>query len=260
MKKLHFTTLFFLLISTFGFAQRNPNTNASKFFKKINKDSIQTNPVQAQFSDNLFENEGVNKLQLGAYLNYGNSPTYSKVLENGIGFGFKIGGNWLSKNMPISLYTGLGFDYLYFGGKKITQSNNVDVSINSNTYGWYPYLDFEIGPSWPITLFGTAYWGGRFFYTRQNITYLDANNQSKTNTKNLEGDVTKIYGIGGGIKLKLSPSLKLELKYQQNFGNVLNIVDPNSIKFDNYGNLESYQNQTTDTDLNMLFVGILFCL
>ncbi|MFZ4796785.1 MAG: hypothetical protein ACOYMA_04780 [Bacteroidia bacterium] len=260
MKKLIITFLYCLVLISHGFAQRNPNTNAGKINKNPNKDTIQNNQVQKQPSDNPFENQSENKVQLGAYLNYGNSANYSKVLENGIGFGFKIGGNLLNKNMPISLYTGLGFDYLYFGGKKITQSNNVNVAINSNAYGWYPYLDLELGPSWPITFFGTAYWGGRFFYTRQNINYLDANNQSKTDTKNLEANVTQIYGIGGGIKIKISDGLKIEFKYQKNYGNILNVVDPNTIQFDSFGNLASYQNQTTDTDLEMLFVGILFCL
>lgn len=260
MKQLIFLFLYCLVFISQGFAQRNPNTNAGKINKKPNKDTIQNNQVQKQPDKNIFNSISENKVQLGAYLNYGNSATNSKVLENGIGFGFKIGGNLLNKNMPISLYTGLGFDYLYFGGKKITQSNDVDVAINSNAYGWYPYLDLELGHSWPITFFGTVYWGGRFFKTRQNITYLDANNQSKTDTKNLDANVTQIYGIGGGIKLRLTNGLKLKFKYIQNFGNVLNLVDPNSIKFDSFGNLESYQNQSTDTDLNMLFVGILFCL
>jgi hypothetical protein len=243
-----------------SFAQRNPNTNAGKINKTYKYDSSQNNQVQNPSSNNIFIGESSNKVQFGAYLNFGNSLTSSSVLENGIGFGFKLGGNLLKNNLPISFYTGLGFDYLYFGGKRITKSNEVDVAINSNAYGWYPYIDLELGTSWPITLFGTAYWGGRFFKTRQNISYLDVNNQSKTDTKNLESNVTQIYGIGGGLKLKVTNGIKIELRYQLNFGNVLNIVDPSSIQFDSFGNLKSYQNKSDDTDLNMLFVGILFCL
>jgi len=257
MKK-NITTLL-IIITTFSsaFAQRNPNTNSGKINKNKSGDSIQNNQNQ-QLSDS-FENNKVNNGQFGAYINYGTSSFSLPKLE-GIGFSFKLGKNLFNKNLPISLITGLGFDYLYFGGKSTSQSNNVKIAINSNAYGWYPYLDLELGSSWPITLFGTAYWGGRFFFTRQNISYTDPNNQPKTDTKNLEGDVTQIYGLGGGLKIKLTEGLKLELRYQQNHGNEIKIVDPSSIQFDSFGNLKTYQNKSTETNLEMFFLGLLICL
>ncbi len=259
MIKSIFTLLCCLVLLNNSFAQRNPNTNAGKINKNKQNDSSQNNQVQKPF-DNSIANENGNSVQIGAALNYGNGSNTSSSLENGVGFSFKLGFNLLNKNMPVSLYTGLGFDYLYFGGKKITQPNNVDIAINSNAYGWYPYVDLELGHDWPIAFFGTAYWGGRFFYTRQNINYLDVNGASKTDTKNIEGDATQIYGVGGGVKVRLTNGIKLELRYQKNYGNVSNIIDPNTIQFDSFGNLESYQNKTTDTDLDMVFIGILLCL
>ena len=256
---MKFIPIIIIIISTYSsaFAQRNPNTNADKINKNKKGDTIINNQNQLinDSKDNNFRNKG----QFGAYLNYGTSSFSLPELE-GIGFGFKLGKNLFSENFPISLITGLGFDYLYFGGKSSSQSNNVKIAINSNAYGWYPYLDLELGSSWPITLFGTAYWGGRFFFTRQNINYTDANNQSKTDTKNLDGDVTQIYGLGGGLKIKLTEGLKLELRYQQNHGNEIKIVDPTSIKFDSFGNLNSYQNKSTQTNLEMFFLGLLIYL
>ncbi len=258
---IKFIPVLLIIILTFStaFAQRNPNTNADKINKNKKGDTIQNNQIQNKTNSNSIDINSGNKGQFGAYLNYGTSSFESPELE-GIGFGFKLGKNLLGENLPISLITGLGFDYLYFGGKSTTQSNNVKIAINSNAYGWYPYLDLELGSSWPITLFGTAYWGGRFFFTRQNINYTDANNQPKTDTKNLEGDVTQIYGLGGGLKLKLTEGLKLELRYQQNHGNEIKIIDPSSIQFDSFGNLNSYKNKSTQTYLEMLFLGLLICL
>ncbi|MFM7855119.1 MAG: hypothetical protein ACKO96_25125, partial [Flammeovirgaceae bacterium] len=128
------------------------------------------------------------------------------------------------KTSPISLYGGLGFDYLYFGGDRTYQSfpysNDVSVAVNSNAYGWYPYLDFEIADKSPVIPFGTAFWGARFFYTRQNINYSDALGNRQSRTKNVDGDITTIYGLGGGVKIKLAPGALLELKYQRSFGNI----------------------------------------
>lgn len=257
---MKFIPVFLIIILTIStaFAQRNPNTNAGKINKNKKADTLQNKQTQNQLINNSFDNNSGNKGQLGAYLNYGTSSFSLPELE-GIGFGFKLGKNLFNENLPISLITGLGFDYLYFGGKSTTQSNNVKIAINSNAYGWYPYLDLELGSSWPITLFGTAYWGGRFFFTRQNINYTDANNQSKIDTKNLDGDVTQIYGLGGGLKIKLTEGLKLELRYQQNHGNEIKIIDPSSIQFDSFGNLKSYQNKSTQTNLEMLFIGLIAC-
>lgn len=258
---IKFITAFLLLFTTYStaLAQRNPNTNAGKINKNKNGDTVQNNQFQNQTNSNSFGVNSGNKIQFGAFVNYGTSSYESPELE-GIGFGFKLGKNLLSENLPISLYTGLGFDYLYCGGKKTTQSNNTTIAINSNAYGWYPYLDLELGSNWPITIFGTAYLGGRFFFTRQNINYTDANNQSKTDTKNLEGDVTQIYGLGGGLKLKITEGLKLELRYLQNHGNEITIIDPATIQFDSFGNLKTYQNKRTDTDLEIFFMGLLICL
>jgi hypothetical protein len=253
--------VFLNLIIVGLFAQRNPNTNAGKINPNYKSDTSINNQTNSAVSS---PNQAVppiaiddnNSIQLGASLNYGTTLNQSDIMENGFGFGIKLGFN-LIKDAPIALYTGLGFDYLYFGGKKISQANNVDVAINSNAYGWYPYADLELGPNWPITIFGTAFWGGRFFYTRQNITFYDAQNNKQTNTKNLEGDATQIYGYGGGIKWNLSKGIKMELRYLKNYGNYSKVVDPKTIEFDSFGNLKSYQNKYTDTDLGVYSIGLI---
>jgi len=249
-------------------AQRNLNTNAGKINTTQKSDTNARNQTQTN-AQNLYQNQETtsnpfefgdnNSVQLGAGLNYGNSLIKSDIMENGIGFSFKLGFNLLKKleSLPIALYAGLGFDYLYFGGKKVSQANSVNLAINSNAYGWYPYIDFDLGNNWPVTFFGTAFWGGRFFYTRQNITYFDAQNNKQTDTKNLEGDATQIFGYGGGVKFKVIKGLKLELRYQQNYGNDTKIIDPSSITFDSFGNLETYNNKYTDSDLGVYTFGLL---
>ena len=104
MIKIVITFLCTLVLVNISFAQRNPNTNAGKINKNPKKDTLQNNQVQNPPSINTFGDVSSNKVQLGAYLNYGNSITSSNVLENGIGFGFKLGGNLLNNNIPISIY------------------------------------------------------------------------------------------------------------------------------------------------------------
>lgn len=262
MKKNLITCLFTLSIGIV-WAQRNPNTNAIKIKKDTTSNRNNSFSTDSMEKNNLFKNNSVgNTLQLGAALNYGTSIYNEETLNNGYGFSFKIGYNPLkNKSKFISPYVGLGFDYLFFGGKKMNQPNNVTLAINSNAYGWYPYLDLEIGEkNWPIVLFGNAYWGARFFYTRQNIIFYDAQNVKQTNTQNIDGDATLIYGLGGGLKFKISNKIKLEIKYQKNYGNNSKIINPNTIRFNSFGNLEYYENKNVDTDLDMFFMGLVICI
>ncbi len=272
MRKLLFLFLGLVIINQLN-AQRNPNTNSNKIKKDtativnpIGGDSINSYPINntdPRFSNNnnSYKPSENKSGMIAAALNYGTTPFKSTALENGIGFSFKLGFNLLKKvESPFALYAGLGFDYLYFGGKNIDRPNNVRLAINSNAYGWYPYADLDIGQNWPITFFGTAFWGGRLFFTRQNINYLDANNARQTDTKNIEGDGTNIYGYGGGLKFSIADGLKLELRYQKNFGNSAKVVDANSIEFDGNGNLKSYKMIGTDTDLDVFFLGLVLNL
>jgi hypothetical protein len=271
MRKLLLLSLCLFLINQIK-AQRNPNTNSNKIkkdtvaVKPISGDSLnnyQNNNTDPRFSNNNNSNKPSESKSgmIAAALNYGTTPFKSTVLENGVGFSFKLGYNLLKGvESPIALYAGLGFDYLYFGGKNIDRPNNVTLAINSNAYGWYPYADLDIGQNWPITFFGTAFWGGRFFFTRQNINYFDANNVKQTDTDNIEGDLTNIYGYGGGLKFDISEGFKFELRYQKNFGNPAKVVDANSIEFDGNGNLKSYKMIDTDTDLDVFFLGLVLNL
>lgn len=255
-------TLLILLLSVFNsFAQRNPNTNAGKIKKQPNGQNAPTDSIDndtARISDDINYSNTRHSVQLGAALCMSFAPkAATQTLGVGYGFAFKLGGNVLKKaDIPFNLYAGLGFDYLYLGGDRSFLANNVDIAINSNAYGWYPYLDLEFGRDWPIKPFATAYGGWRFFYTRQNINYLDAAGAKQTDSKNLEGDVSLIYGIGGGLKIAVTKGILLELRYHQNYGNNIKVIDPKTIQFDANGTLKSYQNFNTDSDLNLFFLGI----
>lgn len=267
MKQITLLSLLLFLFTLPAVAQRNPNTNAGKI-SKLPPSSSNSNDSLANFkADSLQNNDNNNtnnfdgkSVQLGAALCF-SLPTSSidKTLNTGYGFAFKLGFNTLGKvESPINLYAGLGFDYLYFGGDKSYLSNNANLAINSNAYGWYPYVDLELGRDWPFKIFGTAYYGARFFYTRQNINYTDGTGQSKTDTKNIEGDITRIYGIGGGVKIEIVKNILFELRYHRNYGNIIKVIDPQSIKFNSStGTLESYQNYNTDSDLNIFYLGIM---
>lgn len=267
MKKTTLLSLLLILFALTTTAQRNPNTNAGKISKlpagntSSTRDSLDSFKADSlQNSSNNANNFDGKSVQLGAALCFSLPTTnIDKTLNTGYGFAFKLGFNTLSKiESPVNLYAGLGFDYLYFGGDKSYLSNNASLAINSNSYGWYPYVDLELGRDWPFKVFGTAYYGARFFYTRQNINYTDGTGQSRTDTKNIEGDITRIYGIGGGVKLQIVKNVLFELRYHRNYGNVIKVIDPQSIKFNSStGTLESYQNFNADSDLNIFYFGIM---
>jgi hypothetical protein len=111
-------TIFLNLILASLFAQRNPNTNAGKINPNYKSDTIINNQTKPN-SEVSSPNQAVppiaiddnNSIQLGASLNYGTTFNQSDIMENGFGFGFKLGFN-LIKDAPVAFYTGLGFDYL----------------------------------------------------------------------------------------------------------------------------------------------------
>jgi hypothetical protein len=254
--KHHILYTILLLMSCQLYAQQNPTTISGK----IKGDSSVINSQVATPPTNAIDTEpDTRKIQFGAALNYAHGIGTNDNISNGIGFSFKLGFNTIKKlELPLALYGGLGFDYLYFGGKSTSLPNSASIAINSNAYGWYPYVDLDLFPDLPISVFGNVYYGWRFYYTRQNLNYYDNNNDKQTKTDNIDGDVTGIYGWGGGIKIKVSKRIKWELRYQRNYGKVAKIINPESIVFDNTtGNLKSYQNVNSSTDFNLFFLGLL---
>lgn len=245
-----------LLMKSQLHAQQNPTT----IYGKIKGDS---SVIRSQAAPNSAPDmdlgEDTKFVQFGAALNYAHGIGTNDNISNGIGFSFKLGFNTIKKlELPLALYGGLGFDYLYFGGKSSSLPNYASIAINSNAYGWYPYVDVDLFPDLPVSVFGNVYYGWRFYYTRQNLNYVDINNDKQSKTDNIDGDVTGIYGWGGGLKIKVSKRIKWELRYQRNYGKVAKIINPESIVFDNAtGNLKSFQNVNSDTDFNMFFVGLL---
>jgi hypothetical protein len=255
MKQL-VTYIFILLISFQLHAQQNPTTISGK----IKGDSSVVSQLAMTPPNNKVDTSpDIRRVQFGAALNYAHGIGTNDNISNGIGFSFKLGFNTIKKlDLPLALLAGLGFDYLYFGGKSSSLPNSASIAINSNAYGWYPYLDVDLFPELPISVFGNVYYGWRFYYTRQNLNYYDINNDKQSKTNNIDGDVTGIYGWGGGLKIKVSKRIKWELRYQRNYGKVAKIINPESIVFDNAtGNLKSFQNVNSDTDFNMFFVGLL---
>lgn len=245
-----------LLISSKLYAQQNPTTISGKI--KGDSSIISSQAAQSPATVTDME-EDTKRVQFGAALNYAHGIGTNANISDGIGFSFKLGFNTIKKlELPLSLYTGLGFDYLYFGGKSNSLPNSASIAINSNAYGWYPYVDLDLFPDLPISVFGNVYYGWRFYFTRQNLNYYDVNNVKQTKTHNIDGDVTSIYGWGGGLKIKIIDRLKLELRYQRNYGNVAKIINPGSIVFDNTtGDLKSYSNSNTDTDFDIYFMGLV---
>jgi len=237
-------------------AQQNPTTITGKI--KGDSSAISSRAVSSPkaYLDTI---EDSKKMYIGAALNYAHGIGTNENISNGVGFSFKLGFNTIKRlELPIALYGGLGFDYLYFGGKSSYLPNNASIAISSNAYGWYPYLDLDLFPDLPVSIFGNVYYGWRFYFTRQNLKYYDVSNTKQTKTDDIDGDVTSIYGWGGGIKIKVSKRIKWELRYQRNYGKVAKIINPESIVFDSTtGNLKSYQNVNSDTDFDMFFMGLL---
>jgi len=257
--KHYFVLLAFLLQSLILLAQKRDTTNTD-----VNNPSSgyynQKNTPSASSMNQMQMEEDKKIVQLGAALNFAKGIATNENISSGVGFSFKLGYNWLNKvPIPISLLTGLGFDYLYFGGESSSLQNGASLKVNSNAYGWYPYAEIDLFPDFMFSPFGGVYSGLRFYKTRQNINYFDINNEKQTKSDNIDGDITKINGWSAGLKIRMVEHIKVEIRYQRNFGNVAKVIDPKSITFNPItGNLASYKNSETDTDFEMIFLGVLF--
>lgn len=226
-------------------------------------DSIgQINWVQNNVSNDSGLADGLfaRKIDVGGRLIYAkNQGTFgTRFGEDAIGFGFNLGYNLgiLQRvNIPVEVNVGLNFDYLWFGGKSST-SGIYDININSNAYGWSPYLKLALdNPVIMPYFYATA--GYRFFRGTNKVTFECIDNQgdrqTSVNRTNFSSDFSFFSGIGGGVVFKI-----VDVSLVYNAGRDANIVDPSSIVIDNSGNLTSYNTVRSITDMWLLSLGISF--
>ncbi|MFN5024375.1 MAG: hypothetical protein ACK4Y6_05505 [Bacteroidota bacterium] len=187
-------------------------------------------------------------------------PSFSNKTELGIGLGAgaNVGYKFVHQSntvIPHHISAGLNFDYLWFGGT----SNSIDIydiHINSNGYGFAPYLlaSAELLPKVSLFAMGMA---GFFYYNgKYTATWIPnvngAGNQStETFTETFQADFSFFNGIGGGIKVS-----KLEIRFMANFGQMINMVDANTIKLDATGKISSYGTKRVSTDKFIIGLGI----
>lgn len=182
--------------------------------------------------------------------NFGNRFGY-----NAFGAGGNLGYALLKKNklvIPIAMYGGLNFDYLWFGGKQLN-SGIYTINVNSNAYGWSPYVKLAVGKT--IKVYGYGTFGYRFFYGRNKLTWevtdSNGNIERKSDGRNFTGDASFFSGIGGGLCIGA-----LEVRMVYNAGRNAAILDPKSIVLDANGNLLSYLSVKSLTDMWLISLGI----
>jgi hypothetical protein len=196
-----------------------------------------------------------------------NANNSNKNLNNALGFSLKLGWNVLEKvNIPLSIYWGVGLDYLFINSKK-TNYPGFKTDLVSDAANGIMYADFDLDfskddDSNPIVLFGNTFCGFRNYTDNLSINFSDTS--KKGNVTKIIAEKSFIYGYGGGIKFlnlskgadKFGINLSLEFKYQKYFGNSLKAVDVNSLIFDNTGHLQSYKVIDSDFNYDLFTVGL----
>lgn len=209
-------------------------------------------PAQATVKPEKLPDAGIRAIYAHNLGTFGNRFGY-----DAIGFGANLGFTVIDKSksaIPLQVHTGLNFDYLWFGGRS-ARSGDIRINVNSNAYGWAPYLKVSLGRD-KVKVFLFANAGLRFFYGKYKLTwnYIDGNGdtQTKRDGRNFTGDASFYTGLGGGLKLGA-----LELRALYNAGRNAQLLDPGSIVIDNItGNLVSYNTVSSLTDMWLISLGL----
>ncbi len=248
---------------------KSENTNSRPAGQQTTPPSVQPKPLNAapptqqplntqQAASSSNQNSSDKLPDAGVRLIYANNlGTFgSRFGYDAIGLGANLGFTIIDKSasvVPLQVNTGLNFDYLWFGGKS-SRAGEYRINVNSNAYGWAPYVKVSLGRD-KIKVFLFAAAGLRFFYGKYKLTWdiIDdnGNTQTKRDGRNFTGDESFFTNLGGGLKLGA-----LELRAVYNAGRNAEILDPGSIILDPNGNLASYNTVKSLTDMWLISLGL----
>lgn len=189
-------------------------------------------------------------------------PSSGNKTELGIGLGGggNLGYKFIHQTntvIPHHISAGINFDYMWFGGTN-NRIDIYDVTVNSNSYGFAPYLlaDFEVLPK--VAIFGMGMAGFYYYngsYTARWIPNVNGPGNStsteQTFSETFQADFSLFSGVGGGLRIS-----KFELRFMANFGQLIDMVDANTIKLDASGKISSYGTKRVSTDKFIIGLGI----
>lgn len=166
------------------------------------------------------------------------------------------------------LRAGIGFRYFWLGNKQrdVTIRDSLGVlDINTIVRGsmmpvhFFARFDLMNIYDKPVLPYASVFIGPRFFTvtTRTEIDYndgLDPEIDYDRTTK-----VAISYGFNVGIHVKIKESLLLDFRWENAYGGLVEYLDTSSIVIDSEG-YASYELVNTRTDINILSIGIVYCL
>lgn len=148
------------------------------------------------------------------------------------GFNVQFMSNDLLNTFPWGGYLGFDFGMQFYGRG---QRTNVQLNTNSGDSGWTRlstisfdflargHVEFATGKVIPYV---TAFAGPRLYSTNQRVqSYLPLKETESGSSNNAYTTLSFMYGVGGGLRVRLSDVVSLDFRGEYMAGTPVNLVD-----------------------------------
>ncbi|MBC7424907.1 MAG: hypothetical protein H7321_00110 [Bacteroidia bacterium] len=186
--------------------------------------------------------------------------------SNQAGFNLQfMSGNQLKKNDVWGAYGGFDFGMQFYG--RTPKSNVVINTVNQDSgftrlstisYDFLARAHFEYA-KFPIIPYFNAFGGPRLYSTSQRVaSYLQLKNNESSSSNNAHTSASLVYGIGVGARVRLTPRLSLDARYEIVRGSSVKMVDMDQSKFSGLNYNLKYN--TVNPAYGQFKVGLIFDL
>jgi hypothetical protein len=169
-----------------------------------------------------------------------NQPLYDSMGLRDVAHGFNIqfmSGNLL-KGEYWAIYGGLDWGMQFYGRSKdsevLINSTNQDkglTHLRSSSTDFLARFHFEYA-QFPIIPYINLAGGPRILMTGQHVSSLLTSNEYESSTShNVANDVALMGSLGVGFRVKISPAVSLDARYEQFYGGKAQIVDLHNSQF-----------------------------
>ncbi len=169
-----------------------------------------------------------------------NQPLFDSMGLRDVAHGFNMqfmSGNLL-KGEYWAVYGGLDWGMQFYGRSKdvevLINSANQDkglTHLRSSSTDFLARFHFEYA-QFPIIPYVNIAGGPRILMTGQQVSsLLTSNEYESSNSHNVSNDVALMANVGVGLRVKISPSVSLDARYEQYYGGKAQVVDLQNSQF-----------------------------
>ncbi len=166
----------------------------------------------------------------------GQRPLNKDVRSGGFNLQFMSGNR--TNNKSWGLYGGLDWGMQFYGKG---QKSNVVLNNTTQDSGFTRLRTYSMDllgrahleyAKFPLVPYVNVFAGPRMYSTGQTVSsYLDLKESESSSTHNAHTSVSLMYGFGVGARLRLSPSISLDARYEMMSGTPVNLVDMDQSTF-----------------------------